>query len=116
MKVGVLAAMLGRNAGGPETYEREFLRSLAAIDHENEYRVICLDRRGPQALGIEQENFSYQTFAVPSRLYNLAVSIPVQARRRWHDFLHATYIPPPYGGKPYIFTLVGEVGDAPSEE
>lgn len=36
MRIGLFVLMAGRQAGGPETYEVELIRALAAIDRRNE--------------------------------------------------------------------------------
>ena len=52
MRIGVLVLMAGREAGGPETYEVEMLRALAAIDRDNEYVVYCTGEEAPRAIGV----------------------------------------------------------------
>ena len=47
MRVAVFPMMLGRRAGGPETYESNLLRAIAGVDPEAEVCVYCLSPAAP---------------------------------------------------------------------
>jgi glycosyltransferase involved in cell wall biosynthesis len=105
MRIGVLVLMAGREAGGPETYEVEMLRALAAIDRENEYIVYCTGPEAPRAIAIEQDNFRYHVLAPRTRAVSLTVSLPAQLLKDGVDFLHATFTPPPLAVRPELLTM-----------
>jgi len=106
MRIGILAAFAGRNAGGPETYEVELLRALAAVDQCNEYHVLCLSDKAPSAFGVRQQNVAYKVMWPPFRPVSLLTSVPAAMIRRGLDLVHATFMPPPISPTRYIFTMV----------
>ena len=105
MRIGVLVLMAGREAGGPETYEVEMLRALAAIDRDNEYVVYCTGEEAPRAIGVVQDNFRYSVLSPRSRAISLTVSLPAQLMRDGVDFLHSTFTPPPFAVRPEMLTM-----------
>lgn len=107
--VGILVLAVGRQGGGPETYERELLRALARIDQETQYRIYCTGEDAEQALGIQQSNFSYRILRPQSRLLSLSFSLPKRLRAEGVDVLHATFAPPPFSPVPLVFTCHGLV-------
>jgi glycosyltransferase involved in cell wall biosynthesis len=105
MRIGVLVLMAGREAGGPETYEVEMLRALAAIDRDNEYIVYCTGDEAPRAIGIVQDNFRYHVLGPRPRAISLTLSLPAQLIRDGVDFLHSTFTPPPISVRPEMLTM-----------
>lgn len=105
LKIGILPLAAGRKAGGPETYEVELVRSLAALDRRNEYFVYCTSPAVAQAIGVEQENFIYRRLWPANRWIALSTMLPVQLLRDGVNLLHCTYAPPPISSVPYVFTL-----------
>jgi glycosyltransferase involved in cell wall biosynthesis len=101
----VLVLMAGREAGGPETYEVEMLRALAAIDRDNEYVVYCTGDEAPRAIGIVQDNFEYKVLGPRTRAISLTVSLPARLMRDGVDFLHSTFTPPPFSVTPEMLTM-----------
>lgn len=105
MRIGVLVLMAGREAGGPETYEVEMLRALAAIDRENEYVIYCTGDEAPPAIGVTQDNFRYSVLTPRSRALSLTMSLPARLKRDGVDFLHSTFTPPPFSAGPEMLTM-----------
>jgi glycosyltransferase involved in cell wall biosynthesis len=107
MRIGIFLVMAGREAGGPETYEHGLVRSLAEIDQANEYHLFCLSGRAAQSFRISQENFSCQVLRPGIRWISIPFALPLAIRKSGVDFLHATFVPPPYCPTEYIFTVHG---------
>ncbi len=105
MRFAILVAMVGRRAGGPETYERHLIRSLAALDHHNEYDILCPDTAAKEALQLSQDNVHVRVLWPRIRQLSVALSLPVHLLTRRVDLLHATFIPPPFSPIPYVFTM-----------
>lgn len=105
MKIGIFLGSVGSNSGGPERYEVELVKNLAAIDHENEYRLLCLFKDGPNRL-TQQDNFQYQILKPKMRSVSMLTSLPYAMAQYPADVWHATYVPPPFSPWNYLFTLV----------
>jgi len=105
-RIGLFLGSAGSNSGGPERYETELLRSIAAIDKENQYEIFCLFREGPAKIGVVQDNFRYHTLWPSFRPVSMVTSLPLKLFSERLDFVHATYIPPPITPCDYAFTLV----------
>lgn len=106
MRMGILAAFAGRNAGGPETYEVELLRALAALDRDTDYHVLCLSRRAPSVFGVQQENIRYHVMWPSFRPLSLLTTVPATLLSRRVNLVHATFMPPPISFQSYVFTMV----------
>jgi alpha-1,3-rhamnosyl/mannosyltransferase len=104
MKIGLLLLATGRQAGGPETYEAELVRSLAKIDQQNEYFVYCTEDAAPQVIGVKQENVNYRLIRPRNRWAGLLVGLHAQMWGDGVDVLHCTYAPPPFASD-YVFTM-----------
>ncbi|MDG1944720.1 MAG: glycosyltransferase family 1 protein [Halioglobus sp.] len=105
MKIGMFLGSVGSNSGGPERYELELVKNLAAIDQTNEYELLTLFQTGSERLA-DQENFSVRALAPAIRPVSMLTSLPLQMLRSQSDVWHATYLPPPLSPKSYIYTLV----------
>jgi len=103
--IGIFPVMSGRQAGGPETYERELVRNLARLDRETDYSVLCLTEVAAAALRVENENFSFPILGRGPRVFDMMVSLPRQLRSRRIGFTHAAYISPPFSPVAHAFTL-----------
>jgi glycosyltransferase involved in cell wall biosynthesis len=104
VRVGIFPVMAGRQAGGPETYERRLVASLARIDSDNEWHVFCLSRAAAASFGVNAANFKFHVLQPNIRTVGMAASLPLAMLRTGIDFLHATFTPPPISPKPYVFT------------
>ena len=105
MRIGILVLMAGRQAGGPETYEVELIRALAAIDRSNEYYIYCSGAEAVRAIGVEQANVSYRVLRPGVRWLSIPFSLPIALIRDRIDLLHATFTPPPRTPVPLVFTM-----------
>ena len=105
MRIGMFVLMAGRQAGGPETYEVELIRALAAIDRRNEYVVYCTTSAAIPAIGVKQDNVSYRVLGPGPRVLSVAAQLPVQLVRDGIDFFHSTFTPPPFFTTPLVFTM-----------
>lgn len=105
MRIGISVIMAGRSAGGPETYEVQLVRALAAIDRKNEYIVYMTTPEAQTAIGVEQANFRYHLLQPGSRLVSLSVTLPYLLARDQVDLYHATFTPPPFATRPLVFTV-----------
>ena len=95
MRVGVFTVMAGRQAGGPETYERALMGAIARLDHHNQYRIYCLDRGAPALFDTVASNMSCQVLWPELRVFSTMVSLPWALVTQGMDLLHATFTPPP---------------------
>jgi glycosyltransferase involved in cell wall biosynthesis len=105
-RIGLYIGSAGSNSGGPERYETELLRSIAAIDKGNQYEIFCLFKDGPAKIAVVQDNFRYHTLWPSYRAVSMLTSLPVKLFSQCLDFMHATFIPPPITPHDYVFTLV----------
>lgn len=105
MKIGLFLGSVGSDSGGPERYETELVKNLAAIDRDNEYRALCLFDKGPERL-VQQDNFHYRVLKPGTRMASMLTSLPYEMTRYPADVWHATYVPPPFSPRDYLFTLV----------
>lgn len=106
MKVGIFLGSAGSNSGGPERYEVELVRNLAAIDRENEYEIACLFPDAPQRIGVVQENLQYRVLQPRSRVISMLTTLPWTMLQSEAQLWHSTYVPPPLAPRPYVHTLV----------
>ena len=109
IRIGIFPAMLGRRAGGPETYEQQLLQALAAVDQRNEYHVWLLDQKAADALSIDQPNFVPHLLWPSIRSISMAVSLPLALKRYQLSLLHATFAPPPICPVDLTLTMHGSV-------
>lgn len=104
--IGLFVGSAGSASGGPERYETELLRAVAAMDKDNLYEIFCLFEGGPSTIGVVQDNFRYHTLWPSNRVVSMLTTLPVKLLGHRLDVLHATFIPPPITPHDYIFTLV----------
>jgi glycosyltransferase involved in cell wall biosynthesis len=105
MKVALFFANVGRGGGGPEVYEMNLIRSLAAIDSSNDYHVFCLDRRGPLKCDVHQENIQFHVLHPRMRIASMLTTLPLALKRLQPDVVHATFVPPPLPLPNLAYTL-----------
>lgn len=104
MRFGLFAVMAGRQAGGPETYEHSLLASLAELDHTNDFHVYCLSRMAADSFGVHARNVHYHVLRPRTRWISVAATLPLKLMTSGVDLMHATFTPPPFSPKPYVFT------------
>ncbi len=104
MRIGIFGVMAGAKAGGPEIYEINLVRNLAAIDRENEYHIFCPGERAIHAYNIQTDNFFFHILRPASRWISIPFSLPYLLVRNKLDFYHATFTPSPFSPLPFLFT------------
>jgi len=104
MKIGILTLAAGRSAGGPEIYEINIVRGLAAIDKKNVYHIFHTSSIAEKIFGVSQANFFFHQLKPRSRLISLPLVLPILLVKYELDFYHATYAPAPCAGIPFVFT------------
>ena len=104
-RVGILAGCLGRQDGGPETYERELIRAIAAADRVNEYRIYCFNDAAPGVVGPPPENMTLEVLRPRNRWISLAIVAPASMLRDRVKVLHAPLYPPPLCPARLVFTM-----------
>lgn len=97
--------MVGRRSGGPETYELNLSRALVDVAPEHEFHFYCTDEEAVQRLTVARPNVHYRLLRPRVRWISVPVSLPLHLRRDQIDVLHATFVPPPHAGVPYVFTM-----------
>ena len=109
MRFGLFPVMLGREAAGPETYERHLLAGLAAIDQKTEYHLWCLSQDAADAAGDLPPNFVRHVLWPKTRWISMSASLPLAIRRSGVQGIHATFTPPPVCPTGFVFTMHGAV-------
>lgn len=105
MKIALFISNAGRNSGGPEMYEAELVRALSRIDRENDYHLYCAHPRGPEVVGVRQENFQYHVLQPSARAISMSTSLPLALRKLKPDAVHATFVPPLFAPDNMAYTL-----------
>jgi glycosyltransferase involved in cell wall biosynthesis len=105
MKVALFLGNAGRRSGGPEVYEVNLVRALAAIDRDNDYHLFCLEPRGPETIGVNQNNFTFHTLKPRSRPVSMSITLPLALKFLRPDVVHATFIPPVFAPMNLAYTL-----------
>lgn len=103
-RIGILMLAAGRSAGGPDIYEREITRALAAEDRDTEFHLFGTTAATFESLGIEQENFIFHQLKPANRIISLMMTFPRICRELGIDFYHATFAPAPGRHTPYVFS------------
>jgi glycosyltransferase involved in cell wall biosynthesis len=106
MRIGLFALEIGRKVGGLEVYETNLIRALAQVDHDNDYRVFCLDPRVPDILDLHASNFQFDVLRT-NRLKGVLWDAPRAMAKANLDLFHALFVPPPFTAVPYVFTHHG---------
>jgi glycosyltransferase involved in cell wall biosynthesis len=105
MRIGILAGCLGRQDGGPETYERGLIRAIAKIDRTNEYRVYSFRDAAPACLGPIPDNVVIHVLRPRSRWVSLSATMPMAILWDKLEVLHAPLYPPPVCPTRLVFTM-----------
>jgi glycosyltransferase involved in cell wall biosynthesis len=105
MKMGLFVAMIGRKAGGPETYEANLIRALLRIDRRNEYHVYFTQREARRQFDTHDAQLTSHVLWPPIRSLGIALGLPLQLLAQRVDLVHATFIPPLYSPKGYVLTM-----------
>ena len=104
LNVGIFLVMTGRQAGGPETYERALVHGLARMDPQTNYHTYSLDPAALALLPPATERMHHSVLTSSSRVLNTAVALPLALLRDRIDLLHAPFTPPLFSSRRYVFT------------
>jgi glycosyltransferase involved in cell wall biosynthesis len=96
--------MVGRKAGGLESYEVGLINALAELDSENQYHLFCLSSESVSSLPSRAPNFSCHSLWPGNRWISLPVTLPIAAKTRV-DLLHATFVRPPFCPVSTVFSV-----------
>jgi glycosyltransferase involved in cell wall biosynthesis len=104
LNVGIFLVMTGRQAGGPETYERCLVDSLSRLNHDMAFHTLSLERTARPLLPPEGPQMQHHLLRPSMRVVSTALSLPLALMRLRIDLLHAPFTPPPFSTRPYVFT------------
>jgi|LGOV01.1.fsa_nt_gb glycosyltransferase involved in cell wall biosynthesis len=104
MRIGIFVVIAGQQGGGPEVYELNLVRNLAEIDDQNEYHVYCLSQKTVDTYDIRQDNVFFHVLKPSIRWVSIPVSLPLSLINNNVDLYHATFTPPPFSPKNFVFT------------
>lgn len=104
-RIGILAGCLGRQDGGPETYERELIRAIATTDRANEYSIYSFNGAAAACVGPLPQNMSLKVLRPRNRWISLALTAPARILSDRLKLLHAPLYPPPLCPAPLVFTM-----------
>lgn len=105
LSVGIFLVMTGRQAGGPETYERGLVEGLARLaDPELDCRTYALAGNAPSLLPAPGARLHHTVLKPSWRVLSTAVSLPLALLRDGVQLMHAPFTPPPVSSRPYVFT------------
>lgn len=105
MRLGMFVAMVGRRAGGLETYELELVRALATLDQQHDYHIFCTHQEAIERFQLSQRNVHFHVLWPATRWVSVPVSLPLALLTQRLDLLHATFVPPPWSPTSYVFTM-----------
>lgn len=93
MKIGIDARALNGQLGGDETYMRNTVRALAAVDADNDY-TLFLQQPLPRSGIAGTEHMRRVAIRAYGPLVSAAMSLPLSIARRRIDVLHVQYMAP----------------------
>lgn len=105
MRIGFDAHAIGSRLTGNETYARNLLRALLAIDRENEYRIYLKKDLPPEEDVPAAPNAAESRTLSGSRLRRLFLEMPRALRSDRPDVLHVQYIAPRCGKTPVVASV-----------
>lgn len=105
MHIGIDAHAIGARQGGNETYIRNLLTALAALDQKNRYTLYFSAAAAAAAWRSRFANFAVQLLPPPTPLVRVPVALAYELRRRPVDVLHVQYTAPPFCRAPVVTTI-----------
>jgi len=96
MRIGIDAHILGKQKGGVETFLDNVIRTLARVDHDNEY-FIYVTKRCPWRAGEWPGNFHFRFLPTESPWLERLVVLPVFYWRDQLDIIHVQRALPFWG-------------------
>ena len=109
MHIGIDAHAIGAQQGGNETYIRNLIRALAALDADNRYTIYLANAQAAaewqNGFVVQHPNFSVRLLPPPTPLVRVPVFLTYELRRRPVDVLHVQYTAPPFCPAPVVATI-----------
>ncbi|MGE0103917.1 MAG: glycosyltransferase family 4 protein [Blastocatellales bacterium] len=109
MRIGIDAHAIGAQQGGNETYIRNLIIALAAIDDRNQYTIYLANseaaRYWSRFFSERHPNFSVRLLPPPTPLIKVPMALAVELRLRPVDVLHVQYTAPPFCPVPVVATI-----------
>jgi glycosyltransferase involved in cell wall biosynthesis len=104
MNVAIFAAMTGRQAGGPESYELELIKALS-LAAGNAYSIYCVNPEARKVFRNISPALSVHTLWPRFRWISFTTTLPLSLWLRRPDVFHATYVAPPVFPGRMVLTL-----------
>lgn len=107
MKIGIDAHGVGGHSlgSGNETYFRNLIGSLLAIDDRNEYHIFVNHPEALEELVRDHRNARLVSLFPHSQWVQRPVSLPLYAAQHKLDIVHAAFIRPPFTGCKSVITV-----------
>jgi len=109
MHIGIDAHAIGAQQGGNETYIRNLIRALAAVDDHNRYTIFLAKALAAdewrEGFARQFPNFEVRLLPEPTPLVRVPLALAFELRRRPVDVLHVQYTAPPFCPAPVVATI-----------
>lgn len=109
MHIGIDAHAIGAQQGGNETYIKNLIRALAALDGDNRYTIYLANAQAAaewrNGFARQHPNFTIQQIPQPTPLVRVPVFLAYELRRHPVDVLHVQYTAPPFCPAPVVATI-----------
>src|SRR5690349_9782752 len=112
MHIGIDAHAIGAQQGGNETYIRNLIRALAAVDDRNRYTIFLAQAHAAaewrEGFARQFPNFEIRLLPAPTPLVRVPLALSFDLRRRLAskvDVLHVQYTAPPFCPVPVVATI-----------
>jgi glycosyltransferase involved in cell wall biosynthesis len=105
MNISIFPPMIGRQSGGPETYDLQLIHALRALNDSHNYDVYCINQQGSNIVRESVPDVTVHTLHPGIRWISVPFVLPLHLLRRPVDIVHATYVAPPYLPSRLVFTL-----------
>jgi glycosyltransferase involved in cell wall biosynthesis len=109
MHIGIDAHAIGAQQGGNETYIKNLIRALAALDAANRYTIYLANTQAAaewrMGLARQHPNFTIRQIPQPTPLVRVPVFLAYELRRHPVDVLHVQYTAPPFCPAPVVATI-----------
>ncbi len=104
MRIGIDGLALSSHTGGDETYLRNIVRALTAIEPDNSY-TLFLNQRLPDDYIPGAEHINQVVMRPPIAQLRVPVSLPIAALQAHVDLLHVQYMAPWYYPHPIVVSV-----------
>ena len=105
MHIAIDAHAVGTGLAGNETYIRNLVEALAAIDARNRYTLYVTKRGAADSLAGRWPNFEVRRTLPHTPLVRIPFTFEVELRRRPVDLLHVQFTAPPFAPCPVVATV-----------